>query len=196
MTTTAAILTMGILIFNFARAENLPANKCEVFIKYVGVSPSSHGFASITAIVKANWIGNGETVRQIGFWGKVETEDLGNSPSCHWSSPHGSGWKLYSASTDFHNLNYGEVRFNFPVRSGSVVGQCPGFYWSWIGSFFVETDKNTYWVNPSMDASQNFYFDNNGANVLMTKGGYSNYMDLGLSTSRDDMKYYNPKSCQ
>ena len=196
MTLAAAVFTIGSSMFSFARAENYPANKCQVIIKNVGVLPSSHGFSSIVTIVKANWIGNGETVQRIGFLGKVEAQDLGNSPSCHWSSPYGSDWKVYSASNDFHNLNYGEVKFNFPVRSGSVAGDCPGFYWNWIGTFFVETNKNTYWLNPSMDAAQHFYFDNNGANILMNKGGYSNYLNLGLSTSRDDMKYFNPGACQ
>lgn len=184
------------LISNYTFAENYSANKCQVFIKAVGSSPSSHGFNSISTVVKTSWIGNGEMVRKVGFYGKVETKDLGNRPSCHWSSPYKADWQVYEDNRDTSNLTYGEVRFNFPVRSGAVVGDCPGFEWAWIGSFFVETDRNTYWVNPDFDANKNFYFDANASDNIMKKGGWSGYMNSGLSTTRDDMKYYNPGSCQ
>ncbi|MBL7669518.1 MAG: hypothetical protein JNM39_03450 [Bdellovibrionaceae bacterium] len=193
MISTATALMIG---SNSALAENYSADKCQVFIKAVGASPSSHGFSSISPIVKTNWIGNGEIVRMVRFYGRVETKDLGNRASCNWSSPYQSNWQVYEPTSDPSNLSYGEVRFNFPVRSGSVAGDCPGFEWTWIGSFFVETDKNTYWVNPDFDANKNFYFDSNASDNLMKKGGWSGFSGRGLPTTREDMMYYNPGRCQ
>lgn len=193
MITTASAL---FLVSNAAFSENYPAEKCQIFIKSVGVSPSSHSFNSISTVVKTNWIGNGEVVNRVGFYGKVETKDLGNSASCSWRSPYSPDWYVYQNFGSTSNLPYGEIRFNFPVRSGSVVGSCPGFEWTWIGSFFVETNKNTYWLNPDFNADKSFYFDNNASDILMKKGGWVGDMDSGLATTREDMKYYNPGSCQ
>lgn len=193
MVSAASVL---FLVSNSAFAKNETADKCQVYIKTVGSSPSSHGFNSISTVVKTSWIGNGEVVRKVGFYGKVETKDLGNQARCNWSGPYKADWQVYEGTGDTSNLSYGEVRFNFPVISGSVAGDCPGFAWTWIGSFFVETDKNTYWVNPDLDSSKNFYFDANASDIILKKGGWSGAMYPGLSTTRADMKYYNPGNCQ
>jgi hypothetical protein len=183
-------LILTVLFATQAFAENLPANRCQVYINGVIASPSSHGARGMVAIVKVNWLGNDEHIQRVGFYGKATSVDLGNSRGCG-NSPENPDWQIIDGHTS-SNLNYGEYSFHFRVSTGSIVSSCGGFLYSWSGAFFVETNKNTYWTNPNMNANEYFYFDSNGFELVTRKGGWANR----VSTAREDMRYYNPMRCE
>ena len=182
------------LITNAAFAAQLPARNCEIFISKVHASPSSHGSAAISATVKVGWIGNGEFIQRVGMVAQSASQDLGNAPSCHYSGSQPSDFRVIDPvdSHGYDSLEYGEYAFQFYVISGSVVDQCPGFHMSTVGSFFVETNKNTYWLNPNLDSSQNFYFDANGYQTL---AGQFFYTDA-RTADHESLNYYNPLNCR
>lgn len=188
------LITLSLLFLSSAYGANRPASRCEIFIRKVGAAPSSHGSASMPVIVKVGWIGGGEFIRKVGFYGYSVNRDLGNLPSCHMSPLPGSGqWKVIDPFPGGYGATeYGDYAFSFPIRSGSVVSGCPGYEYTWVGAFFVETDRNTYWVNPQMNPNQHFYFDPNGYRILEAKAG-SFFL---LPTDRLDMRYYNPLACR
>ncbi len=180
-----------------AHAENRQAKNCEIFVKSVQVQPNSHGSAGMSVVVKVGWLGNGEFIQKVGFYSHNQAQDLGNDPNqCYGTRPPAdSDWAVQDPSNFYYGntkLELGEYFFSFPISTGSVVGACPGYNFSAIGAFFVETNKNTYWVNPAMDTHQYFYFDRNGFNSIQTKGG--TYQSL--PTSRDDLRYYNALGCK
>jgi hypothetical protein len=183
-------------IASSAFSANLPANKCEIFIRRIQALPSSHGMASLAVYVKVNWLGNDEFIQSVGFYATNSDTDLGNSTSCSWSPRPKGTWYTQNpityAGSGSSATEYGEYRFNFQIYSGSVSGDCGGFSYGTIGSFFVETNKNTYWLNPDLDATKHFYFDANGYDLITKKGGYFN----NIFTDRNDMKYYNPLNCK
>lgn len=176
-------------------AVDYPANHCEVFIKRIGAAPSSHGVANVVTLVKTGWIGNGEEIQRVRFYGKVEAKDLGNRNECHMSPPYQSDWQEYSpnAGSDFAR---GEYKFSFLVRTGSVASACPGYEMTWIGTYFVETNKNTYWLNPEMNPDKHFWFNAKAYDQILKSGGWVGNSEGGLSTLRSDMQYYNPRQCQ
>lgn len=183
-----ALLTVS----NFAFSENVPANKCEIYVSRLAASPSSHSSASMNVVVKVGWIGNDEFIQLVGFYGYTAVHDLGNSRDCHWQT-YSSEWKVTPAyTTSSYPLEYGEYNLNFPVRTGSVTSQCPGYDFTWVGSIFVQTNKNTYWLNPGLNRDNQFYFDNNAYYLVQQKGGTS----LMVRTQREDMRYYNPLMCK
>lgn len=175
-----------------AFAENLPANNCQIFIRRLQAIPSSHGSAALNVVVKVNWLGDDEYIQNVGFYATNLDTDLGNSPSCSWNARHSGSWYVQSASSvNMNSTEYGEYLFRFQISSGSVAGECPGYFYSTAGSFFVETNKNTYWLNPEMNPKKNFYFDYNAFQIIANKGGtYTN-----VFTDRNDMSYYNPQNC-
>jgi hypothetical protein len=185
----------SILVFSqfsvHANAENLTANNCEIFIKSVKAIQSSHGYTAMSAIIKVGWIGNGEFVQKVGFYGKSTYTDLGNASSCYQSSPNDGQYQVMDPYSYASSLAYGEYQFDFNIYSGSVSSYCPGRDTSTQGSFFVQTNKNTYWLNPDKDSSKEFFFDMNGFKQMASKGLYNN-----VSTSRSDMTYYNPGQCK
>ncbi len=176
-----------------AFGADLPATGCEIFLKKVGVAPSSHGFGAMPVVVKVGWIGNGEQIERVGFYGFSRATDLGNASSCNWSPQYDDrDWKIHEPQAGgYYATEYGEYSFSFPVHSGSVVSICPGFQYTWVGTFFVQTSKNTYWVNPDMDSSKYFYFDDNGWDNLER----FTYMGV-VSTARSELRYYNPRECR
>ena len=58
------------------------------------------------------------------------------------------------------------------------------------GAFFVETNWNTYWLNPGFDPDQYFVFDRNAHNALITKP----YTSKQSGHPADG--YYNPAGCR
>lgn len=189
------IAFFGILASTTVCAVDYPANYCEVFIKTVGAAPGSHGMESMVAVVKVGGIGHGEQVQRVRFYGTVTPKDLGNASACRSTPAYRSDWKEYIANvgTDFER---GEYIFSFQIKTGSVVNACPGYEFSWMGAFFVETDKNTYWLNPDMNPRQHFYFDKKGYDMVLNKGGRSWDGAGGLPTTRDDLSHYNPRRCE
>ncbi len=180
-----------------AFAAEIPASQCQIFIKSVKLSPSSHGSLNVGALVKVNWLGNGEFIEKVGFRFHRLATDLGNDPNrCQGL--------IYSADSGWSDLDPmpgqwadaytqpGEYYFSFQIQTGSVISWCPGATFSNEGAFFVRTNKNTYWLNPDLDSSKNFVFDPNGAEILRTKGATWQ----ARPTTTDDMKYYNPASCR
>ena len=173
-------------------AENIQASSCQIFIKQIAAVPNSHGSESMAAIVKVNFLGNDEYIQRVAFYGKLSAQDLGNSSECH-NTPDSRVSNQFtitnaSAPTPYDQLAYGEYMFYFPIRTGSVVSMCMGYEYSTIGSFLVETNKNTYWINPNLDANQYFYFDRNGYQRLPA--------GIRSSTLRPDLRYFNPAGCQ
>jgi hypothetical protein len=187
------IQTTFLLFLTFPlMAANLSADKCQIYIKRLRASPSSHGSATIPVIVKVPFLGGGEFIRKVGFYGQVVSTDLGNEPSCHMS-PLPGGMRVMEALDSASELKeLGEYILYFPVRSGTVVSECKGYTYSWTGSIFVETDRNTYWLNPELDPSKQFYFDLTTFDLLQSKGGFAGW----VATDRDDMRYYNPLGCR
>src|SRR5262245_21071756 len=62
--------------------QNLPANQCQIFVNKIKVAPSSHGSGALHLIVKVPFLGGGEFIHQVGYWGHPQATDLGNDPSC------------------------------------------------------------------------------------------------------------------
>ena len=185
------VLALTVAAFSISSyAADLPARNCEIFLKKVTTKPNSHGIADMEVLVKVGWIGDGETILRVGLYSSLSTQDLGNSAECHTSATPwgGSTWKNTDASP---GESVGESTFRFPISTGSVGDRCRGYQGSTQASFFVQTNKNTYWLNPNLDSNQYFVFDRNGFDILQNRGGFS-----GLSTTRSDMKYYNPQNCQ
>lgn len=192
---TSALIT----IFSIsAFADNLPANNCQIFIRRLQSLPDSHGAAKLNVYVKVNWLGNDEHIQNVGFYSTSSDIDLGNDPGfCSWKPRPKGKWDIqypspphYSSST----TEYGEYKFVFGIRSGSVSSSCKGYHYTSIGSFFVQTDKKTYWLNPDLDSNKFFYFDESGLNNIYNKG-VNYYNNYSVFTDQEDMKYYNPKSC-
>ncbi len=144
-------------------------------------------------IVKIGWIGNGEFIQKVGLYGYSVNEDLGNTANCPAPAVPSYQWReIYPMPPAAGGTEFGEYYFSFPIRTGSVTSTCPGYDFVWVGTFFVETNRNTYWLNPDMDAKKFFYFDTNGYNIIAAKGGYANM----IWTDREDMRYYNPLVCR
>jgi hypothetical protein len=182
-----------------AQAANMQARDCQIFIKGVRVDPSSHGASSIAVLVKVNYLGNGETIQQVGFRTNRLARDLGNDPqSCHQSMyPAESGWfDTTPNNSGWANdqTQIGESIFLLPIATGSVINACPGTNFTHVGAFFVRTNQNTYWINPELDGAKNYVFDMNALEILQHKGGVSNYRFI--PTDREDMRYYNPARCR
>ncbi len=172
---------------------NVPANHCEIYVERLETAPSSHGSGSLKTIVRVPWLGDGEQVQVVGFYGKSQAHDLGNSPNCHFSAQYNDPeFKFHGPATAYPGeTQLGEYLFEFPVHSGSVVDECPGFEYAWIGSFFVQTNVKTYWVNPNMNPAENFYLDENGWQNIEHRVGTYEY----ASTLQDGFGYYNPRQC-
>lgn len=176
-------------ISSSVHAENLPANNCEIFIKSVAGSPGSHGTATMDLVLKTNISNQGEYIQNVGFYGQVDTKDFGNVKDCHWTTNYSTAWSKYPQKL---NPNTKEATFHIFLKTGSVSSDCLGFQYSWTGTFYVETNKNTYWLNPDMDSSKHFTLDMKAMEINIEKGGWSYNPIL---TNRADMKYYNPISC-
>lgn len=174
-------------------ADNLPAKNCQIYIRRLQALPSSHGSASLNVFVKVAWLGNDEFIESVGL-NAMNNDTSYNSPNCSWNSrPNGSWYIQYpNSGSGYSSTEYGEYVFNLPIKSGSVGGPCSGTSYTTIGTFFVQTNKNTYWLNPDMDANKYFYFDENGLRNIMSLGGTYN----NIFTDRSDMRYYNPADCQ
>ena len=171
---------------------NVPANSCEIYIDKLMTAPSSHGSASLVAIAKVPWLGNGEMIQQVGFYGCPVAKNLGTPPECHWGPSYDEATpRIYPPVNGSYLTSRGEYEFRFPVRSGTVLSQCAGYEYAWIGSIFVETNFKTYWLNHNMDPSQDFYFDSNGYRNIERFGSTYN----AVSTRRSELTYYNPRSC-
>jgi hypothetical protein len=177
-----------------ALGENRSADNCQIFIKKVGASPSSHGSLTINAVVKVGWIGGDEHIQRVGFYGHVQAIDRGNSPECRMGPTYNDpSWRVYEPLPGhYYATEYGEYGFYLPIYSGSVLSQCPGYHYSWVGAFFVETNKNTYWLNPDLTPSQHYHFDRNAARILQNQLGTAN---MGR-TNREFLRYYNPLLCE
>lgn len=175
-------------------AANLPADDCQIFIKRVFAAPNSHGSANVGVVVKVGWIGNGEYVQDVKFYGYSEAKDLGNPPDAYDSSSWvNSNWTATSAVTGgFFAREFGEYEFAFPVLSGSLSSSGHGYQFTSVGAFFVQTNKNTYWLNPELNSDEHFYFDLNAYDSLRAKQGTYN----PLATDREDLRYYNPLMCR
>lgn len=192
ITAAAAIIisTIGTSAF----AGNLSANNCQIFIRRLQALPSPHGNSGLNVFVKVNWLGNNEYIQNVGFYATNNDVDLGNSPSCGNSRSAGTWYIQSPLSGSYPSMGateYGEYVFNFPIKSGSVAYDCPGYSYSTKGAFFVQTNKNTYWLNPDMDPTKHFYFDENGFRNITNLGGtYRN-----VFTDSDSMRYYNPLRC-
>jgi hypothetical protein len=189
-----AILGLALSFASSAVSADLTADNCQIFIKKVYSSPGSHGSASFGVVVKTGWIGNGEHIEAVKFYGYAASTDLGNAPDCHSSPFYGyEDWTLMNPIPDTYYANqWGESLFSFPVKSGSVVSMCPGYIYTWVGTFLVQTNKNTYWLNPDLDADKHFHFDANAFRIISHKGGTFN----PLYTDREDLAYYNPGICR
>ena len=192
MTKTGFVLLLASLSAP-AVAANYPANHCEISINRLGAAPSSHSSGSIPVVVNGGWIGNGELIERVGFYGHSSATNLGTPPECHWGPSYDDATQriIDPVPSSYYATAYGEYGFQFPVISGTVLSNCRGYNYTWIGTFFVQTNKNTYWLNPDMSPSKQFYFDANAYHILQGKGGYASL----ISTKRSDMKYYAPVSC-
>lgn len=192
--TLIASLGIATTLATSASAANLTANACQIYIKKVFSAPSSHGTGTLGVVVKTGWIGNDETIEDVKFYGYKTWTDLGNAADCHnGPQTEPAGWDFLRAIPDTYYANqWGDYLFRFPVRSGSVLSQCPGYTYTWIGTFMVQTNKNTYWLNPNLNADEHFYFDDNAFDLISRKGGTYN----PITTLRPDMAYYNPLQCQ
>ncbi|MGZ3770430.1 MAG: hypothetical protein ACXVCP_12870 [Bdellovibrio sp.] len=189
------LLSMIVLSGVTSSADNLQASNCQMYIRRLQALPSSHGSANMNVFVKVNWLGNGEYIQNVGFYGYNSDTTYSDNPSCNWNDRQQGTWytqQPVSSPGYSYSTEYGEYLFIFRIRSGSVGGPCPGYSYSTIGTFFVQTNKNTYWLNPDLNSDQKFYFDENGFNLLTYKGGTYN----NIYTDRPDMKYYNPLSCK
>ena len=184
-------LTLVTLLFsNSVWAENIQATQCQIYVKQVWAAPNTHSSASLEALVQVGPFVSGEYIQKVGFYGKLIAKDLGNAPECHATADSRADGKsqVFDHVQNSNGLNMGEFEFGFPITSGSVVSTCPGYDYSNEGTFFVETNKNTYWLNPSLDPKQSFVLDRNGYERLHA---YEH-----ASTLRADLRYYNPVGCQ
>jgi hypothetical protein len=188
------ILMLFCLTAIAASATNLPANGCQIYIEKLQAAPSSHNSASIQVVVKVPYLGNDETITQVKFYGYQTVQDLGNQGMCGGKPTSDTSFRLIdSVPTQYAQTQLGEYQFTFAVNSGSVISECPGYHYSTTGSFMVETNKATYWLNPSMDSNQYFVFDYQAYGILQATGSVYNY----IYTNRNDKmsNYYNPRSC-
>lgn len=177
-----------LLVPTLSPAADLSARRCEISLKNVRATYSSHSSASMQVTVKVGWIGNGETVRRVGAYQIERAHDLGNQPGCHFSPPERK-WHLVDAAP---GERVGESFLSFRISTGAVTSACPGYDFSNEVAFFVQTDRNTYWLNPGFDPSKGFVFDRYAFKLNLERGGSYTY----VPTWRDDMKYYNPGNCR
>jgi hypothetical protein len=144
------------------------------------------------AIVKVGWIGNGEHIERVGFYAQQRADERGEHGRCPYVPYVRDGWSVIDpVASDYEQLAYGEYLFQLPILTGTVVSNCGGFEYVTQGTFFVQTDKNTYWLNPGLDSSRLFYFDYNGYRIVGSQTGWA-----GSSTDRPDLAYYNPLQCR
>lgn len=156
-----------------AYAENRSANNCEIYIK--SMEKKSCGYNNYNkcdeVTVKVGWIGNDEYVKRVGFWGqeiKSDTYYNGGDPAS--KSPYSEDWNIIlPSSTNAYDYTY---TFTFPTTFGGRhlsgdpygvghYGPIDGIYRNHCavqGTFFVETTKNTYWLNPRDTWNQLFVF--------------------------------------
>lgn len=177
-------------ILDASNRPNVPANHCEIFLQFVQSAPNSHSAATIDVTVKVNWLGNDEFIERVGAYTRSVGQDLGNAPSCHFSSSSNPNFTI----KDPFSSAPGIYDFAFPVSSGSVLSQCPGFNTSHEAAFFVQTNKQTYWLNPDMDSSKYFVLDRNGYDINIRKTQTAGAQ--GVRTDSEDMRYYNPLQCR
>lgn len=165
---------------------NVSASRCEIAIKTIGLQYDSHSKTNVAVLLKTKWLGDGELIEAAGFYGDVKAFDLGNEPSCgDWRQYPSGPRRVFAPTSRPSHTQWGEYYFEFAVYSGAVFSACPGYEYEWDGAFFLQTNKRTYWLNPHMDAGQQFTFDRNAAEIL----GRHQWPDL-------DMSYYDPADCR
>jgi hypothetical protein len=170
---------------------NVPANHCEVYIEKIRATESSHASGGMSVIVRVPYLGNGEFVQSVGFYGHTAATDLGNAADCHGGPTYNDPVDRIYTAGGADNTQLGEYSFSFQMFSGSVVNSCPGYEYAWKGSFFVQTNYKTYWVNPSMDPNQVFTFDERLWSSIDHDHGIFN----DVSTNMDPLRTYNPLAC-
>lgn len=187
MKSTLALILISTCMFStFASAESLPAKNCEIFIKRASVGNTFHGSRSIETLIQIGELAADETVRAVGFRSKKDLTDLGNVKGCNNLPPNAGQWMSnFGQPLDPNNKQFA---FTFMVNTVSVASECHGYNISHTGAFFVETNKNTYWLNPDLVPEKNYQFDLFAHGELFSKGDGS--------TMRPDMKYYNPAQCK
>jgi len=173
------------------------SQNCEISIRRIGVSPSSHASATMPVVVKVGWIGNDEHIESVGFYGFAHAHDLGNDASCYpvpggQDGYFGGSWRIMTPNQNHYAREWGEYGFSFPIRSGSVVTHCPGYEYSWQGSFFVKTTHNTWWINPEFDSSRQFAFNREVYTSIERLGIWSGM----VSTEQGEFRSYNPAGCR
>lgn len=186
---------LALALSTAAAAANKPADGCQIFIKKVAATAGSHSSGSIATVVKVGWIGNGEQIERVGFYHYQRAEAQGDMSHCSWSPSYNNGnWHIEDLTPGgYYATEYGEYSMSFPVYSGSVSSDCLGYHYAHIGTFFVQTNKNTYWLNPDMNADKYFYFDDNGFDNLVKVSSYFNYVN---TADHDYTRYYNPLVCR
>jgi hypothetical protein len=173
---TLSLTFLAALPLSFtARAENRAASNCEIYISEVGQFWHSGGSTGLTVRVRTNHLNPNETIRKVGWHGKKIIQPKGGMPE-------ESSW----TTVDGYRSENGDYLFSFFSRHGSQ-----NFHTS-IGVFFVETDQNTYWLNPDLNPNQNYYFDSKAQRLLYERDRETN---KPLPTTREDMRYYNPLGC-
>lgn len=189
---------LSLSMATFALADNRPADDCQISIKRIAASIGSHGSSSMNVVVKVGWLGNDEHIQKVRFWGKTSAIDLGNGKDCYMGKPQANWREIQHANIPHsygNTLGYGEYLFQFPIYTGTVIGACPGFKFSTEGAFFVETNKNTYWLNPQLDRNQHYVFDSNAQRIIKEKARNSWFYYYDVSKEA----YYNPilpKQCE
>jgi hypothetical protein len=173
-------------------ADQIQARNCEVFIKSLTLTPSSHGIKALEVKIQTRNLRYDEFVIKAGFYGNKIFHDLGNLPACHLNGSLGSAvMNVYEVSSSNPNIP-GEYSVQFPIASGSVVDACPGFTVSSKVTFFIETNRNTYWINPNFDSNQYFSFDLEHFTVWMNSIGAFRT----VSTDSGVLSDLNPGNCR
>lgn len=181
----SVLLISGLLFSHLAHAEDKTARNCEIFIKRASIGNTFHGSRSVETIIEIGDLAKDETVRAVGFRTKKEITDLGNAKGCNNLPPNAGQWMSnFGRPLDPNNKQFA---FSFMINTVSITSECHGYNISHTGAFFVETNQNTYWLNPDLVPEKNFQFDLFAHGELFSKGDGS--------TTRSDMKYYNPAQC-
>lgn len=179
------ILSLFFFISSPSWAKNKSAWNCELFIKKIQPGFSYHGSFSTDVFIQVGHLPADEVIQKIGFYKNETLIDFGNSPTCNNKPLSNKNWTITLANPLKASR---EFSFNFMLNTVNVTSECLGYSINHQGTFFLETNKNTYWLNPEMKPGHNFEFDLTRKNLM--------YSHESQTLDPSESVYFNPARCQ
>jgi hypothetical protein len=170
----------GLLLAGTAFADKHVQVTNQAWIDKVGCSPSSHGLCIVKPFIKVNLKAIDGKITEVGF--RRQEKGVG-----YQGQSYVYQWQNQAAAK-----KYGQDYFGFEVPVSSDYHNA-----TLTGSFYVKTDKNTfYWIKTT--GPKDFAFDNNAYRNVQRQKSSPYSWDWDPSTAVPTQKkngfglYYNP----